>query len=120
LLAGRVVDENSAAIPGAQVVLTRSDSELRLQTIADPSGAFSFRVEAAGEYLLTADRQGFFRLKDRPVKLASGSNDVTLVLNPAREVFEQVDVSYSPPAISTWTMFRREVCPAASNTTWCR
>lgn len=99
LLTGRVVDENSAAVPGAQVVLTRPGSELRLQTIADPAGAFAFRVEGPGDYLLTADRQGFFRLKDRPVKLAAGSNEVTLMLNPAREVFEQVDVTYSPPAI---------------------
>jgi hypothetical protein len=99
LLTGRVVDENSAAVPGAQVVLTRPGAELRLQSIADPTGKFIFQVEAAGDYLLSAERQGFFRLKDRAVALTSGTNDVTLVLNPAREVFEQIDVSYSPPAI---------------------
>lgn len=99
LLTGRVVDENSAAVPGAQVTLTRPRSDLRLQATADPTGKFVFELDAAGEYLLGAERQGFFRLANRPVTLTAGSNDVTLVLNPAREVFEEIDVSYSPPDI---------------------
>ncbi len=99
LLSGRVVDENSAAVPGAQVVLTRPGSELRLQSIADPTGKFVFHIEEGGDYLLSAERQGFYRVKDRAITLSSGANEVTLVLNPAREVFEKIDVSYSPPAI---------------------
>ncbi|MGA2325113.1 MAG: TonB-dependent receptor [Bryobacteraceae bacterium] len=98
-LVGRVVDENNAAVPGAQVFLTRAGSEFRLESVADPTGRFVFRADSPGEYLLTAERPGFFRLQDRPVRLAEGANEVTLVLNPTREVFEKVDVSYSPPAI---------------------
>jgi hypothetical protein len=98
-LTGRVVDENSAAVPGAQVFLTRAGTEFRLESVADPTGRFVFRVDSPGEYLLTAERPGFFRLQDRPVRLAEGANEITLVLNPTREVFEKVDVSYSPPAI---------------------
>ena len=94
-----MVDENNAAVPGAQVFLTRAGSEFRLESVADPTGRFVFRADSPGEYLLTAERPGFFRLQDRPVRLAEGANEVTLVLNPTREVFEKVDVSYSPPAI---------------------
>jgi hypothetical protein len=98
-LTGRVVDENSSAVPGAQVFLSRAGTGSRVESVADPTGRFAFRVDLPGEYLLTAERPGFFRLQDRPVRLAEGVNEITLVLNPTREVFEKVDVSYSPPAI---------------------
>jgi len=65
-----VVDENSAAVPGAQVFLSRAGTESRVESVADPTGRFAFRVDSPGEYLLTAERPGFFRLQDRPVRLA--------------------------------------------------
>jgi len=101
-LAGRVVDENNAAVPGAQISLrgSQAGSEAkRLQAIADPAGKFAFRLEAPGEYLLSVERENYFRLRDRPVRLAEGPNEITLILNPIREVFEKIDVAYSPPQI---------------------
>ncbi len=101
-LVGRVVDENNAAMPGAQVTLraARAPGDTRpLQTITDPGGKFLFRLDAGGEYLLSAERENYFRLKDRPVRLIEGVNEVTLVLNAVREVFERIDVSYSPPLL---------------------
>jgi hypothetical protein len=98
-LTGRVVDEDNAAVPAAQVSLTQAGSNLHLEAEADPTGKFVFRLDAPGDYLLSAELPGFFRLRDRPVHLADGANEVTLVLNPAREVFDKVDVSYSPPVI---------------------
>jgi hypothetical protein len=101
-LSGRVVDDNNAAVPAAQVTIrpARAGAETRpLQTVTDPGGKFLFRLDASGEYLLSAERENYFRLKDRPVRLAEGSSEVTLVLNVIREVFERIDVSYSPPQI---------------------
>ena len=102
-LTGRVVDENNAAVAGAQVSIRPAASDAaaapHIQAIADPTGAFAVRLENAGDYLVSVERQGFFRLKDHPIHLADGPNEITLTLNPAREVFEKVDVAYSPPAI---------------------
>ena len=98
-LTGRVVDEDNAAVPAAHVSLTQAGSNLHLEAEADPTGKFVFRLDAPGDYLLSAELPGFFRLRDRPMHLAQGANEVTLVLNPAREVFDKVDVSYSPPVI---------------------
>lgn len=97
-LAGRVVDENNAAVAGAQVTL-RGKGLQPLQAMSDPTGAFAFQMPAPGEYLITAEREGFFRIKDRPVQVLEGATDLTLVLNTAREVFDSVEVSYSPKAI---------------------
>jgi hypothetical protein len=100
-LAGRVVDENGAAVEGAQVFLRpEAGAEAqRLQAIADPTGKFTLDLPAPGAYRISAQREGYFRIDSRPVSLADGANDITLVLNLAREVFERLDVSYSPPAI---------------------
>ena len=100
-LLGRVVDENNAAIPGAQVTLKEargSDSE-RWQAVADQAGNFALRLQGPGDYLLSAERENYFRLQNRPVRLVEGLTEVTLVLNAIREVFERIDVSYSPPQI---------------------
>ncbi len=101
-LAGRVVDEDEAAIAGVEVVLVSAAPAAgapRQEAITGPAGEFAFDAAAPGDYLLTARREGYFQLQDRPIRLAEGANEVTLVLNPAREVFEKIDVSYSPPTI---------------------
>ncbi len=98
-LSGRVVDENNSAIPGAQVTLRGPGLAAPLQVAADPTGAFAFQVAAPGEYLFTAEREGFFRIQDRAVRLTAGENELTLTLNTAREVFEKVDVAYSPKTV---------------------
>jgi hypothetical protein len=101
-LSGRTVDENGTPVAGVQVSLAPTAPGAqpdRLQTNSDPTGKFAFQLSAAGDYLLGAEREGFFRVQNRPVRLNDGPSEVTLVLNPAREVFEKVDVSYSPPQI---------------------
>lgn len=102
-LSGRVVDENNAAVPGATVVLKPANpsglSATRLQAIADPTGAFVFHLERGGDYLISAEREGYFRLQDRPARVDGSAQEITLVLNHVREVFERVTVAYSPPAI---------------------
>ncbi|MGE5486440.1 MAG: carboxypeptidase regulatory-like domain-containing protein [bacterium] len=97
-IAGRVVDENNAAIAGAQLWL-RGGTADALRAISDPTGAFEFLVTAPGDYLITAERQGFFRIENRPVAVTPQGAEVTLVLDSAREVFERVEISYSPKAI---------------------
>ncbi len=100
-LSGRVVDENNAAVPSAQVTVRNAagSEPRRLQAVTDQAGKFALRLPAPGDYLLSAECENYFRLKDRPVSLAAGLNEATLVLNPVREVFERVNVSYSPPLL---------------------
>jgi len=98
-LVGRVVDENNVPVPGAQVTLTAPGQPLRLQAITDLSGRFGFRLPALGDYLLAAECENYFRLKEHQVRLAADGEEVTLVLNPVREVFERIDVSHSAPLL---------------------
>ena len=94
-LAGRVTNENNVPVPDARVVV-RSDAgvaRLRLEAVADPGGAFRFRLPAAGTYLLDVVKEGYFAVQGRPVYLTEGDNEVALTLAPRREVFESVEVS---------------------------
>jgi len=91
---GRVVDENGLAVAGARVRL----GELA-EVYSDRAGRFQSQLAAPGEYVVSAEQEGFFALRNQKVQIRDGPNEVTLVLNHQREFVEQVDVVYSPPVI---------------------
>jgi hypothetical protein len=100
-LLGRVVDENNTAVAGARVTL-RPDSSLAgssRQAVTDARGNFVLSLERPGQYWISAECEGFFRLAERPLELEEGEQEVVLVLNHQQEIFERVTVSYSPPAV---------------------
>lgn len=98
-LTGRVLDETGAPVAGARVTLRAADAAARWQATSDARGAFVFQLERTGEYLISAEQEGFFRLAERSLKLELDEHEVTLVLNHQQEIFERVTVAYSPPAV---------------------
>ncbi len=102
LVGGRVVNENNAAVGGARVAFRPVDSPpsaAAVQSVSDPTGSFSLRVPATGGYLVNVQHDGYFQLLDHRVQVSSQNNDLTLVINYVREVFQAVDVNDSPPPI---------------------
>ncbi len=91
---GKIVDDNQVPVAGARVWIEKRATQ------SDDSGAFGLVLERAGEHRISAQREGFFLLRERPLTLLEGDNPVTLVLNHQREVFDSVEVSYSPPAVN--------------------
>lgn len=102
-LTGRVTDENNAPVAGARIFLEsehRLESEtLKSQTLSDLGGGFAFHLQTTGDYLVSAQREGYFQLRKQPIRLEEGNNEVSLVLNSLRPVFETVEVVESPPMI---------------------
>ncbi|MBI3694211.1 MAG: TonB-dependent receptor [Acidobacteria bacterium] len=94
-ITGKVVDENQVAVAGARVWIESHSA------ISDHAGAFTLELGQPGDYKISAQREGYFLLRDQPAHLVAGENIVTLVLNNQREVFDSVEVSYSPPAVNT-------------------
>ena len=88
-IGGRVVDENNTAIADVQLMLQSGTTAFRAGT--DHTGSFRLRVPA-GEYALTAERDGYFPLRPRTVQLVEGPQELNLVLNHLREVFQSVKV----------------------------
>jgi hypothetical protein len=58
-LDGQVFDASNAAIPGAEVTLTNSDTGVSTRTISNGSGEYSFAFVLPGSYSLAVSRTGF-------------------------------------------------------------
>ncbi|MEK7404160.1 MAG: TonB-dependent receptor [Acidobacteriota bacterium] len=97
-LNGRVTNDNNTPVASARVTLRSPDGAI-LTAVTDPAGVFTFRLPGPRESWLAAEREGYFRLAERPVHLVEGANEVHLILNPLREVFESVDVRASPSRV---------------------
>ncbi len=56
---GTILDESSAPIPGARIVLTEQSKGLVRESESDSDGAFLFPSVIAGAYLVRVEKQGF-------------------------------------------------------------
>ncbi len=97
VLQGRVVDENDAPVRGARVnarpaaaaAIAGSAKSWEAQT--DPVGAFTLTLPGPGDFLVSVEREGYYALKDRDVRVEA-AQELTLVINSVREVFQSVNV----------------------------
>ena len=84
-LRGRVVDENDAPVPAARVHVAT------LETQTDPTGFFTLTFPAPGDFLVSITREGFYALKDRPIRIET-AQELTFVINSVREIFQSENV----------------------------
>src|SRR5947207_13540673 len=90
-ISGKIADENGLAVAFAKVELRLGPSSPASIATADIAGGFSLQVPAPGEYLIHAERPGFFVFDGR-TELRAGSNQIHLTLNHQQEFFQSVDV----------------------------
>lgn len=98
---GRVVDENNTPVPNVRISVRgeRSVSTL-LTTTSDARGAFAFEV-AAGSYLLTAECQGFFAIRDKTLEVSTAGELVEIVLPRLQQTSESINVSGNVSAVDS-------------------
>jgi len=68
-LVGRAVDQTNAALPGVKITLTQRATGQQRTVISDESGDYVFLLLPAGQYTLTAERDGFQKLVRREFDL---------------------------------------------------
>ncbi|MDX2150610.1 MAG: TonB-dependent receptor [Bryobacteraceae bacterium] len=105
-VSGRVVNETNAPVGGARIIASKGD--FRAYAVTDPGGAFDLRLNEPGEYLFAAERAGHFELRNQRIVIVEGANEVNLVLNRLREVFEHIDVKASGPDLALDTSAKEE------------
>ena len=93
-LSGRVVDENDAPVAGARITVRPTGQ----QALSDPTGAFHITLPSPGDYLVNVQREGYYELKDHAVQVQA-SQEVMLVVNTVREVFQTVNVNEQPSPV---------------------
>jgi hypothetical protein len=91
ILQGSVVDEAGVPVSGLEVDI-RSDAGLVQSARTDLAGRFETVLPSAGEYHLSLNKTGFFRLTNQPVRLREGENDVSFTVNHETEIHEEVQV----------------------------
>ncbi|MBB4635518.1 carboxypeptidase-like regulatory domain-containing protein [Longimicrobium terrae] len=122
---GRVVDPATGEpVPGAMVLLRGEDGSER-RSLADESGEYVIRAQAAGTYTVAAERVGFQSTPSPPIRLAdgetvrhelrAGSRRVMLAAITAtgRARACQGDVRRGPEAQVLWEEARKVVASAA-------
>lgn len=92
-LRGRVTNDNNKPLEGVRIVVVLPDGRTH-RAASDNGGGFPYVFSGSGEYRITAEREGYFRLAER-LQLEDRTREIQLVLNPVREVFEAVDVRAS-------------------------
>lgn len=97
-LRGRVVDEYGSPVPSVGVEIQSQAGQTSL-AYTDVAGAFQFSPLEAGEYRLSLNKAGFFRLIGQLVRLNEGENEVSLTLNHETELREEVEVYSSSESI---------------------
>ena len=94
---GRVLDPSGATIARATVIITSRDTGVRRSTLTDPSGAYSFALVPAGDYLLEGKAPGFGSPEPKLVTVASTAVESDIQLNIARIASEvQVTANATP------------------------
>jgi hypothetical protein len=102
-VAGRVIDAQGAAVPGASVEALGNETGLTRETVSDASGAFRLTALPAGTYTVRATLSGFSPAERRSVAVSVDTTTaLDLTLDVAR-VSEQVNVTATTPLISTRT-----------------
>ena len=82
-IGGRVVDAQSAVLPGVNIVITNEDTGAARELVSGPEGSYFASQLVPGRYRLTAKLEGFKALDRRGITLTVGQ---TTTLDLAMEV----------------------------------
>ena len=93
-----VTDENGVAVPGAQISLTDRGGVPIVKGETDFAGRAQLADVPAGAYQLKVEKQGFYALAQKGVRVEPGAT-IDATLTNLQEVKEEVDVVESPPQI---------------------
>ena len=102
-IAGTVKDAGGAAIPGAMILVTRTDTQQQRSLVTDASGSYTAELLTAGTYTVSAEAPGFTKTELTAVQLAVYQVlrlDIELKVGSASQT---VEVSAAPPILSTET-----------------
>ncbi len=96
-LSGRVSNENFIPLGAVHITVSIKSPQTRgFVTNSDNSGAFSILLPETGEYILQAERTGYFRILNFAISVTSAEQDLHLTLTPLHEVFESLEVTATP------------------------
>jgi Carboxypeptidase regulatory-like domain/TonB dependent receptor len=100
-ISGTIADTTGAVVSGAHVMLLNTDQGLRLETVTNSSGGYSFNPVRIGHYKITVSARGFETTTQENLTVAIAQNlGVNMQLKPGAAT-ETVTVTEAPPLLQT-------------------
>ena len=100
---GRTLDEADAALPGVKITLTQTTTGQHRTVLSDSSGDFVFLLLPAGQYALTAERNGFQKLLLRGFELQVDQRASFDLKLKAGQISETVEIVSEAPILQSET-----------------
>jgi outer membrane receptor protein involved in Fe transport len=97
---GTVVDETGAVLPGVAVVVRNVDTGVTRETTTDASGIYRAPLLPVGNYEVSAELQGFAKVRRPDLTLTIGST-LTIDLTLRAALAEEITVTTEAPVIET-------------------
>lgn len=98
-LNGIVSDEDGKPVPELEVWIQPPGEQLQI-IHTDISGAFEYTGDKAGEYRISLNKEGYFRVIDQSLILNEGLNEISFTVNHEREIHEEIEVFSSSQNIN--------------------
>ncbi|MBN1566545.1 MAG: TonB-dependent receptor [Acidobacteria bacterium] len=99
ILSGSVVDEDGKPVALLEVRIQDPDGTIQILH-TNAAGIFEYAGTEAGEYRLSLNKAGFFRVTEKPFALSKGENEISITVNHETEIHEEVEVYSSSDTIS--------------------
>jgi hypothetical protein len=97
-LHAKVVDEDGKPVAGLEVKIELPEKSIQV-VHTDIAGKFEYSGMNTGEYRLSLNKPGFFRLSDQAFSLKPGDNEIAFTIHHETEIHEQVEVYSSTEKI---------------------
>src|SRR5208283_3747394 len=92
-ISGSVTDPSGAAVPGAKVTVTQTNTRLARTTATGSDGTYLFANLPVGPYLLEAGSAGFASYVQKGIVLQVSDSPVINITLKVGQVTQQVEVS---------------------------
>src|SRR5690242_20900420 len=100
-VSGTVTDTSGGVIPGANVTLTNTGTQIAKTIPSNDSGNFTFINVQPGEYVITVELQGFKPAKTSTFVVQVNQTVTRMIPLEAGSVTENVTVTVDAPLLST-------------------
>jgi hypothetical protein len=100
-IVGQITDSSGSALPGAAVVVRNQGTGITVEAAVDASGSYTVPNLFAGQYTISARKQGFNSVEIKDVQLLASQTarqDITLQVG---EVRQTIEVTGSAPLVRT-------------------
>lgn len=97
---GTVADETGAVLPGVAVVVKNVETGLSRETVTDASGIYRAPLLPVGNYEVSAELQGFAKVRRPELNLTIGAT-LTIDLTLRAAVSEEITVTAEAPVLET-------------------